>query len=336
VGNSTKPALSEEGRKKAPKTKNAIKCAKKRKRKREKAEAAKQAAMASGDVPHTDDQSKRLDYAIARAVDKSKGYFYDSDDYDTEDDRQDQFAAAAAKKAKKEADKAAAQVYLDKEGRQRKLKTRERDSGVCKVSASGKSRVWTDAERTLVLEARDVIRSKYKGIPPSDKHIYTNIAHRLVAVHPSIFGPGTVLRPTGITSVDVRSMCLQHEHAENLDARGRPPALPEATITRILAVLTAVVTAKATLFSCSMLQSVALGSIVAFGYGSLITAAKYRKMGKFNCSIQWIRRITRDKGWKTVKPQGDARKVPANGPQLCHDMVCRLAYYVKMYYTTNN
>ena len=89
MGNSTTPAAGTG--KKAPLSlsKNAIKCRKKRAKKAEEKKLEKEEAARHGELQLAKlaNQKKRLQAALLREVDDNGGYFYDSEDYNSEEDR---------------------------------------------------------------------------------------------------------------------------------------------------------------------------------------------------------------------------------------------------------
>ena len=82
-----------------------------------------------------------------------------------------------------------------------------------------------------------------QGLSPTQ--VYSPAARRLQAQSPELFGAGSTCKLNGITRQDVRSIYRAHQTKDDIDKRGRPPALPHAAIKVILAVLAAVVAHQA-------------------------------------------------------------------------------------------
>eukprot|EP00964_Phaeocystis_antarctica_P092385 scaffold59427_cov78-Phaeocystis_antarctica.AAC.1 len=76
-----------------------------------------------------------------------------------------------------------------------------------------------------------------------------------------------------------------------------------------------------------MLQPIAIGIIISAGHGGLLHEGRKRR-GPFVCSVNFIRELIKERGWKNVRPCGDTRKVPDNYVTLRWLMVLRLAYFV--------
>lgn len=192
--------------------------------------------------------------------------------------------------------------------------------------------MWQPSEVHLVDLAMRAEKSKYLA-HVSESSLYSTVAMRLRFAHPSIFGPGSPGKPKGIQRQDVRSMLLVlDKHVKGqADNRGRPPALPILVLTAIIAACQAVLAPKAHVFSISMLLPVALAVIISKGYGSLVASEETRRKGRFFAGEYWLRSIFKMRGWRSCRPQGDQRKLPADWKRKCKDMVLRIAYFVKVY-----
>ena len=210
--------------------------------------------------------------------------------------------------------------YLDVKGRKRKRKTTRTKVASNGVVSKGGRHKWTPSERAIVVEMHAKINSF--GAPD-----YARVARELQVRQPHMFGVGSPAKPKGISRVDVRAIVSAHETGEIADGRGRPSALPEALVLLILAALSSVVKARATICSASLLQPVAIGVIIAQGYGELLNEGRRRK-GMFCCSIKYVSELMKSRGWRNVRPQADTRKLPDGWKSKCWDFVLRLAYFV--------
>ena len=150
----------------------------------------------------------------------------------------------------------------------------------------------------------------------------------LQRLHPTLFGRGAPgMQDGGIGRQVVRQIVTRAPKGEVSDARGRPPALPQACLLMIMAAFTSVVSVRATLVSAPMLQPIAIAIIISAGHGGLLHEGRKRR-GLFVCSVRFIRELIKERGWKNVRPCGDTRKVPDNYVTLRWLMVLRLAYFV--------
>ena len=134
------------------------------------------------------------------------------------------------------------------------------------------------------------------------------VARELQRKHPSIFGKGAPGMPTsGLSKAAVRNVILRTAKDGASDGRGRPPALPAALVVKIMAALTAVVSARTTVMSAPMLQPIAIGVIIASGFGSLLHEGR-RKRGNFCCGLHFVRGLMKDAKWRCVRPQALHKK----------------------------
>ena len=111
---------------------------------------------------------------------------------------------------------------------------------------------------------------------------------------------------------------------------GRHRLLPASVMTLIIQSWQAVLSTKKTLFTTVQLQSVAIGVIVANGYGKLLTATRNGKR-VFTASRTWVAKQCCARGWRFKKPFGDSDKPPENMNQLIKDYLHRIAYFVKVH-----
>ena len=210
--------------------------------------------------------------------------------------------------------------YVDLKGKKRKRKmTRTRVASEGVVTKGG-SRQWTPSERSIVVE----MHRKLNNFGAPD---YARVARELHVRHPGMFGVGAPAKPKGISRVDVRAIVLGNEKGEKADGRGRPSALPEALNLLIIAALSSVLSARATICSASLLQPIAIGVIISQGFGELLNAGRKRR-GLFCCSFDYVRTLMKEHGWRNVRPQADTRKLPDGWKLKCWDFVLRLAYLV--------
>ena len=221
--------------------------------------------------------------------------------------------------------------YEDSRGKKRLRKTIRSRAEAHALSKSG-HHVYTDTEKDIILAKHDEMHSKEIG------HVsYMDVAKQLRRHHMKLFGPGVPgMKKEGIGAQAVRWIVLRHYAGEVNDARGRPPALPEAVLLMIIAAFTSVLSARATIVSAPMLQPIAIGCIVAAGHAKLLNEGRAAKRGRFVCGIAFVRQIMKERGWRSVKPQGDTRKVPSNWEALCWQMVLRLAYFVFVHQIPKN
>ena len=217
--------------------------------------------------------------------------------------------------------------YVDDRGRKRKRKqTRTRTPSHGTVTTGG-SRSWSTTERAFILATHNKIN--HIGQPD-----YSATAKELRLKDRGTYGPGAPGLPEGIQRQQVRSIVLAAIEGEGSDNRGRPPALTEKMNETIIAVLRAVIATRATLFSTSVLQPIALGVLMANDCAHLLTDARRsiragkKLKGLFCCSVTYILRLMKGQGWRNVRPQGDTRKLPENWSVLRWDFVLRLAYLV--------
>jgi hypothetical protein len=194
------------------------------------------------------------------------------------------------------------------------------------------SRLWSPQERHLVVQEMADYRNQFVGEPkPDESRFYAIVAEKLQNKLPTVFGAGAPGKSKGITRQDVRHICIFARQADSVDTRGRPPALPAALIAIIVLALGSVVESKATLFSLSLLQPVALAVIVYKGYKHVLTDESDRKKGRFVAGRNWLRSVLKTKRWTSIRPQGDTRKVPPDWKDKCYRMMLRLAYFTWMY-----
>ena len=194
---------------------------------------------------------------------------------------------------------------IDSKGRKRKRKTLRSIAEPAGAVGAGNRRVYTPSEKELILTQYNKMKAQTMGNPS-----HGDVARKLQLLHPSIFGLGAPGMPTGgISRQTIRNMVDRSKKGEISDARGRPKAVPETLLLMILAAFTSVVSVRATLISAPMLQPIAIACILSAGYGSLLTDGR-RKRGIFCCGLHFVRSTMREKGWKCVRPAGDARKLP--------------------------
>jgi hypothetical protein len=93
--------------------------------------------------------------------------------------------------------------------------------------------------------------------------------------------------------------------------------------------LSMIVATKVVGFTTGLLQPFAVAYLVSCGFGDAMMSETRR--GVFSCSLSYIKRLLPKHKWRSVKPGGDAKKLPANWKQLGHDMLLRLAYFVFLY-----
>jgi hypothetical protein len=220
--------------------------------------------------------------------------------------------------------------YTDGRGRCRKRKmTRTRvQGGSSSVSAKG-YRQWSPTEKQIVVTTFEKVNRGNVGAP-----LLAASVRALVAKHPKLFSK-TAGGPSDISRAQVKTIVEAHFAGEKSDGRGRPPALPKWLQTLVLVGLSAVVGSRATLFSAHLLQPVAMGIIIANGAGSLLNASRReevcegkRRRGLFCGGVGWLRALLHSEGWKSVKPQGDTRKLPSDWASLRRNLLLRLAYMV--------
>eukprot|EP00966_Prymnesium_polylepis_P070078 1629240-Prymnesium_polylepis.2 len=218
----------------------------------------------------------------------------------------------------------------------------------------GGSRLLNDKERAVIVQWMLL-----HGTPSAARPDYSTVAQRLrmsphtkkdvrrctrclivphaasrcyVCVCCAQFGIGTPGYPMGIQRQHVRHVWLGFKKTESLEheQRGhRPPFLSDQVQKGLVMFLAAIVATKAVGFTALLLQPMAVGYLVSLGYGEQMFAETRR--GVFSCSVKYIKRLLPKHKWRSAKPQGDARKLPANWRQLGHDMLLRLAYFVFLY-----
>ena len=215
--------------------------------------------------------------------------------------------------------------YLDSKGRKRKRKKLLSVSDPAGHKGKAGNRVFIASEKQIIISMYDRMESRCLGDVS-----YASVARELRQQHESIFGDGAFgMPPGGIDRQTVRSIVKRREKDGGSDGRGRPPALPEAIILLIIATLTTIVSTRATLFSASMLQPVALGVIAAKGYAHLLHEGRQKRgQSRFCCSLKWMQALMTKEGWRNVRPQGNTLKLPFNWKSLQWMMVLRLAYFV--------
>ena len=177
------------------------------------------------------------------------------------------------------------------------------------------------SERALVTE----LHSKLNTFGSPD---YARVANVLQRRHPQMFGAKSPGKPSGITRQDIKNIVRLWSEGEKADGRGRPNALPLALSEKLLATLASVVNARACIYSASLLQPIAIGTILASQDGHQLLNDGRAGKANFCCSIQFIRRLMKSNGWRNVKPQGDTRKLPSNWNDQRWRFVLRLAYLV--------
>lgn len=222
--------------------------------------------------------------------------------------------------------------YLDARGRKRaRKKLRSLQVGrPGPVSKDGK-RMYNLTEKAMVLAEYDSQAKRELGTVS-----YVRVAEKLIEKQPTIFNDKVPL-----SSQAVRVIVKRRDRGEIPDARGRPPALPEPLFLIILAALTSVVSARTTIMSAPMLQPVAIGCIIAAGHTAMLNEARRahavqatdgtdqkRARGIFCCGVGFIKLLMKAQGWRSVRPQGDVRKLPTDWEAKCWAMVLRLAYFV--------
>ena len=213
--------------------------------------------------------------------------------------------------------------YVDEQGRKRKRKVVRSIAEPSGAVGPGGKRVYTDSEKELIFTQYNKMKARAFGEPS-----YADVARQLQSLHPTIFGEGAPGMPNGgICRQTVRAVIVRAEKGEIPDGRGRPNAVPEVLLLTILAAFSAVVSVRATLISAPMLQPIAIACILSAGCGSLLDEGR-RKRGVFCCGLHFVRGAMKSKGWKCVRPSGDARKLPDDWPEKRWVMVLRLAFFV--------
>jgi hypothetical protein len=213
--------------------------------------------------------------------------------------------------------------YEDARGRKRKRKRLRSISGPSGSTGAKGQRVYTDTEKELILQEHRCVKAKTVG-----KVDFAFVAHELRRKHPTIFGAGAPgMSRDGIGRQTVRNMVIRASRDGVADGRGRPAPLPAILVATILAALKSVVSARTTIMSAPMLQPIAIGIILASSFHELLQEGRKRR-GVFCCSLDYIRGIMKDQGWRCVKPQGDTRKLPEGWAEKRWLMVLRLAYFV--------
>lgn len=99
----------------------------------------------------------------------------------------------------------------------------------CETSKSGKSRVWTLTERTMIHEAR-------RAWTGATANIYAELARALRARHPTDFASGTPCKPGGILPPDVRGVLrtpLVADAERKWGGAHRPQALPDWLVEKV-------------------------------------------------------------------------------------------------------
>lgn len=228
------------------------------------------------------------------------------------------------KESKKAADVEKETHYTDERGRKRRLKKIRSIAAPSGTVGAGDARVFSPTEKELIIEQAKKMAKVQVGSKPD----YAGVARELQRLHPTLFGRGAPgMQDGGIGRQVVRQIVTRAPKGEVSDARGRPPALPQACLLMIMAAFTSVVSVRATLVSAPMLQPIAIAIIISAGHGGLLHEGRKRR-GVFVCSVNFIRELIKERGWKNVRPCGDTRKVPDNYVTLRWLMVLRLAYFV--------
>jgi len=214
--------------------------------------------------------------------------------------------------------------HTDERGRKRRLKKIRSIAAPSGTVGAGDARVFSPTEKELIIEQAKKMAKVQVGSKPD----YAGVARELQRLHPTLFGRGAPgMQDGGIGRQVVRQIVTRAPKGEVSDARGRPPALPQACLLMIMAAFTSVVSVRATLVSAPMLQPIAIAIIISAGHGGLLHEGRKRR-GLFVCSVRFIRELIKERGWKNVRPCGDTRKVPDNYVTLRWLMVLRLAYFV--------
>ena len=118
---------------------------------------------------------------------------------------------------------------------------------------AGEARVFSPTEKELVIEQAKKMAKVQVGSKPD----YAGVARELQRLHPTLFGRGAPgMQDGGIGRQVVRQIVTRAPKGEVSDARGRPPALPQACLLMIMAAFTSVVSVRATLVSAPMLQPI--------------------------------------------------------------------------------
>ena len=194
--------------------------------------------------------------------------------------------------------------YTDERGRKRRLKKIRSIAAPSGTVGAGDARVFSPTEKELIIEQAKKMAKVQVGSKPD----YAGVARELQRLHPTLFGRGAPgMQDGGIGRQVVRQIVTRAPKGEVSDARGRPPALPQACLLMIMAAFTSVVSVRATLVSAPMLQPIAIAIIISAGHGGLLHEGRKRR-GVFVCSINFIRELIKERGWKNVRPCGDTRK----------------------------
>ena len=164
-------------------------------------------------------------------------------------------------------------------------------------------------ERQIVVDTFLRFNPSYDPDSVPRKSNLVAVSHHLhtAAELKSIFGPGSPCSPRGISKATILRMVARQEQKEIDDRRGRPPAVPEDMLAKVLTVLTMVVSARATIVSAPMLQPIALGVLIAYGYGTLLRDPEQKKKGLFTAGCHWIRALMKSKGWRACRRAGNTR-----------------------------
>jgi hypothetical protein len=211
--------------------------------------------------------------------------------------------------------------YVDSRGRKRKRRVSRSRAAFAGATTQGGYRKITDVEKALVVRKHTEMQAR-----TAFRLGYAPVALELARTHPELFAQSE--SGPGISRAAVRNVVKRHLKGDVTEtAAGRPAALPLALIVAIIAAMSSVLTTRATIVSAPMLQPIAVGIILAKGYGALLPAGPGKK-GRFACSFQYIRKLMKEQKWRCVRPQANTRKVPADWRALCKLMVLRLAYFV--------
>ena len=155
---------------------------------------------------------------------------------------------------------------------------------------------------------------------------YARVCSSLRAKNPELFGQ----TEGGLTRQAVRSIVVRASKKAITDERGRPPVLPAVLVTVIMAAWCATITSRATVVSATLLQMVGLGVMQAQGYGTLLAEGR-RGKGIFCFSTNIVRAMMKERGWRSSKPAGKARKLPADWEAIRAEFVDSLAYLVLLH-----
>jgi len=138
-----------------------------------------------------------------------------------------------------------------------------------------------------------------------------------------MFGSDSPGKPGGITRQDVRSTFEQCSEEPMLDLRGLPPALPDAVVDQMVAMLDNIVSARTMPLTTTFLQPAAVGGIVGLGCKNVLVDADKQKRWRFCASREWLAANFHAEDCAFCAPCGATRKWPEKGDQMRRDMVLR-------------